>query len=66
MNERTLGNIEAKLDIVIEQTKEIPTLKEEIAVHNERIKRLEKMVTWGGTVLASITVAFLIYYFKIG
>lgn len=66
MNERTLGNIEAKLDIVIEQTKEIPTLKEEIAVHNERIKRLEKLVTWGGTVLASITVAFLIYYFKIG
>lgn len=66
MNERTLGNIEAKLDIVIEQTKEIPTLKEEIAVHNERIKRLEKFVTWGGTVLASITVAFLIYYFKIG
>lgn len=66
MDERTLGNIEAKLDIVIEQTKEIPTLKEEIAVHNERIKRLEKMVTWGGTVLASITVAFLIYYFKIG
>lgn len=66
MDERTLGNIEAKLDIVIEQTKEIPTLKEEIAVHNERIKRLEKVVTWGGTVLASITVAFLIYYFKIG
>ena len=66
MDERTLGNIEAKLDIVIEQTKEIPTLKEEIAVHNERIKRLEKLVTWGGTVLASITVAFLIYYFKIG
>lgn len=66
MDERTLGNIEAKLDIVIEQTKEIPTLKEEIAVHNERIRRLEKMVTWGGTVLASITVAFFIYYFKIG